>query len=107
MGRGRADGGTSPPPAVAYYAVTARRIAAGRGADFLQTVEEISRSLAGARGRLMMRVYLSEADPSETISVSGWSQREAAAAAQALVDPGLDLRLRELAPADEPERWFV
>jgi quinol monooxygenase YgiN len=92
---------------VAYYTVAERRIEPGRVADYLQTIEAIHRSLVSARGRLNMRVYLSEADPNAVLAVAGWTQREDAAAADQMVQPAHRARIAELTVEEERPRPFV
>jgi hypothetical protein len=92
---------------VAFYAVAERRIASGRVPDYLDTIEAIHRSLASARGRLTMRVYISEAEPDSVLTVSGWTQRDDATAANETIEPRHLARLREITIVDRPLRWFV
>jgi hypothetical protein len=92
---------------VAYYAVAERRIASGRVSDYLIAIEAVHRSLVSARGRLTMRVYLSEADPETVLWVGGWTHRGDAPAAYQTVDPRLMARLREMTVEERPPRWFV
>jgi hypothetical protein len=92
---------------VAYYSVEERRIATGRTDEYLEVVEAIHRSLTPARGRLMLRVYLSESADDEVLAVGGWSQRQDAAAAEGLLQPEQVARLSALTAATQPLGWFV
>jgi heme-degrading monooxygenase HmoA len=96
-----------PPAAVAYYAVAERRIAPGRIGDYMEAIEAIHRSLVSARGRLTMRVYISESDPEAVLTVSGWTQREDGLVAFASIEPGHAERLARVSVQEQPLRWFV
>jgi hypothetical protein len=92
---------------VSHYAVTERRIAPGRVGEYLESIESIHRSLISARGRLNMRVYLSETDPNGVLAVGGWTQRLDAVAAERLIGPVRSSRLDEITVDAQPLRWFV
>jgi hypothetical protein len=92
---------------MSHYAVAERRIAPGRVGEYLEAIEAIHRSLVPARGRLTMRVYLSETEPNAVLAVGGWTQRLDAAAAEQLVEPVQTSRLGEITVEAQPLRWFV